>query len=193
MAINFEIKRKEDNFMNLKKNFIISLIMIFALSFLSHFMYDWFPNTFTSIFFPVNESIFEHTKMVFTTMMVWGLISYFLLKKEYKTNYLSALLFSTITTIIVLVIIFTPTYYLMNKKENMVITLVIYFIAIVVGQIVNYFILKRKNKLKILNIISLILIPVIFTVYGLLTYYPIKASLWRDYENNKYGIYTRYE
>lgn len=179
--------------MNLKKNFIISLIMIFALSFLSHFMYDWFPNTFTSIFFPVNESIFEHTKMVFTTMMVWGLISYFLLKKEYKTNYLSALLFSTITTIIVLVIIFTPTYYLMNKKENMVITLVIYFIAIVVGQIVNYFILKRKNKLKILNIISLILIPVIFTVYGLLTYYPIKASLWRDYENNKYGIYTRYE
>ena len=176
--------------MNLKKNFILSSICIFLLSFLSHFVYDVFPNTLISIFFPVNESIFEHTKMIFTTMMIWGLIDYLMIKKKYRNNYILALVFSTITTILSLIVIFTPYYYLSGKKEIMFITLIIYFISILIGQIVNYFILKRKEELKLLNYISIILIPIIFTVYGILTYYPIKSGLWYDYDNNKYGLYT---
>ena len=155
--------------MNIKKNFILSSICIFLLSFLSHFAYDFFPNTLTSIFFPVNESIFEHTKMIFTTMMIWGLIDYFIIKKKYRTNYILALVFSTIATILSLIVIFSPYFYLSGKKEVMFITLIIYFISILIGQIVNYFLLKRKEELKLLNYISIILIPSIFTIYGIFT------------------------
>jgi len=179
--------------MKLKNITILSVFAIFLLSTLAHFIYDWFPNTFTSIFFPVNESFFEHTKMTFTVMMVWGLISYLSFKNIRKKNFITALLISTLTTIITLIIIFTPIFYLMNKQDNIFLTLSIYSISIIVGQMVNYFILKRNNENKLLNIISLILIPIIFTIYGILTYYPIKVGLLYDYANNKYGLYTSYE
>ena len=179
--------------MKIKNITILSVFAIFLLSVLSHFVYDWFPNTFTSIFFPVNESIFEHTKMTFTTMMIWGGISYLLFENIRKKNFITALLTSTLTTIITLVIIFTPIFYLMGKQDNIFLTLSIYFISIIVGQIVNYFILKRNTNNKILNIISLLLIPIIFTIYGILTYYPIKVGLLYDYQNHKYGLYTKYE
>ena len=174
--------------MNIKKITIISCFVIFLLSSLSHFVYDWFSNFFTSIFFPVNESIWEHTKMIFTTMVVWGIIEYFIISNHGKKNFSSALLISTIVTIIFLIVTFTPIYYIMDKKENMVITLIIYFISIVVGQIVSYFILKKEKKFKVPNTISLICIPIIFIIYGLLTYYPIKTGLFYDYTKSQYGI-----
>ena len=51
--------------MNLKTAKILAIINIFLISFPSHFIYDFFPNTFTSILFPVNESIWEHLKLSF--------------------------------------------------------------------------------------------------------------------------------
>ena len=178
--------------MNIKKITIISTIAIFLFSALSHFIYDWFPNIFTSIFFPVNESIWEHTKMIFTTMMFWGIIEYFIISNHGKKNFSTALVISTIITIIFLVATFTPIYYVMNEQENMVVTLIIYFISIVVGQIISYFILKQQREFNLLNIISIVSIPIIFTVYGILTYYPIKSGLFYDFQNNKYGLYTNY-
>ena len=72
--------------MSLKKIKIIGIITIFALSFLYHFLYQWFPNPIFSIIFPVNESIWEHMKLLYTGILSWGLIEIILLKKN-KINY----------------------------------------------------------------------------------------------------------
>ncbi len=179
--------------MNIKKVTIISVFAIFSLSFLSHFMYEWVPNVFTSIFFPVNESIWEHNKMVFTTMMIWGLIEYFIISNHGKKNFPTALLVSTLVTIITNTLIFTPIYYLMDMKDNIIITMIIYIISIIIGQYVSHRILKSDNIFNTLNTVSLISIPLIFTIFGLLTYYPIKTGIFYDYPNNKYGLYTYYK
>ena len=55
--------------MKLKTIKIISILGIFIISFLSHFIYQIIPNFITSIFFPVNESIFEHMKIIFTSTL----------------------------------------------------------------------------------------------------------------------------
>lgn len=179
--------------MNIKKVTIISVFGIFALSFLSHFMYEWLPNILTSIFFPVNESIWEHHKMIFTTMMIWGLLEYFIISNHGKKNFPTALLASTLITIITNTLIFTPIYYLMDKQDNIIITMITYIISIIIGQYVSHKILKSDTVFNTLNTVSLISIPIIFTVFGLLTYYPIKTGLFYDYPNNKYGFYTYYK
>jgi len=161
--------------MNIKKVTIISVFAIFALSFLSHFMYEWFPNTFTSIFFPVNESIWEHNKMIFTTMMLRGLIEYFIISNHGKKKFPTALLASTLITIITNTLIFTPIYYLMDKQDNIIITMIIYIISIIIGQYVSHKILKSDSIYKTLNTVSLISIAIIFTIFGIFTYYPIKT------------------
>ena len=66
--------------MNLKKIKVVAVLGIFILSFLSHFAYDLFPNIIFSFIFPVNESIWEHMKLLSTTILLYGIIEYFLLK-----------------------------------------------------------------------------------------------------------------
>ena len=67
--------------MNLKKMIFVNTIITFLLCFLTHFLYEWFPNPVFSIFFPVNESIWEHMKMLYTTFLIYSIIEYFIMKK----------------------------------------------------------------------------------------------------------------
>lgn len=83
--------------MTLKKIKIISIIGIFLLSILFHFLYDLMPSLITSLLFPVNESIWEHMKLIFTSTLVFSVIEYLLLKKyniknNKYLNYLSIIL-----------------------------------------------------------------------------------------------------
>ena len=47
------------------KKIILSSFIIFILSTLFHSLYNYLPCFLTSIIVPVNESIFEHMKMIF--------------------------------------------------------------------------------------------------------------------------------
>lgn len=45
------------------------LILTFAAAVLAgcalHFLYDWWPNALTALFSPINESLWEHVKLIF--------------------------------------------------------------------------------------------------------------------------------
>ena len=56
------------------KKIILSSFIIFILSTLFHSLYNYLPCFLTSIIVPVNESIFEHMKMIFTSYMFYLLI-----------------------------------------------------------------------------------------------------------------------
>ena len=86
--------------MNLKKVTIISIISIFLISFLSHNLYKWIPNNLIAIFFPVNESIWEHLKMAFTSTMIYSVIEYFILKNIKHNNFALSILASSLVTIL---------------------------------------------------------------------------------------------
>ncbi|HHT38384.1 MAG TPA: hypothetical protein GXZ95_03080, partial [Mollicutes bacterium] len=98
--------------MSLKKLLIIRLLFVFGLSFITHNIYDWYPTFFTSIFFPVNESIWEHQKMIFTTILIWGIVEYFILKNKNMnySNVISSVVLSAILNVIIFLIIYTPIY-----------------------------------------------------------------------------------
>ena len=73
--------------MNIKKLKIVSTIIAFAICFPLHFLYDVFPSFLTSIFAPVNESIWEHMKLLFGSILLAGIIQKIYLKfKNQKIN-----------------------------------------------------------------------------------------------------------
>ena len=50
---------------SIKLYFILSVIVIMALSTLSHFLYQWTNyNSFVGFFSPTNESVFQHLNAV---------------------------------------------------------------------------------------------------------------------------------
>ena len=173
--------------MSLKKIKILGFFVIFALCFLFHFLYDWLPNSLFSIFFPVNESIWEHMKLIYSSFVFYGIFDYILLKKNKINfnNFLIQLFLIPIIAIIIYLIIFIPIYKTIG--ENMIASIGLLGIVIIIEQILSYFILQYKN-LKYQNIIGIIGIILIYVIFGYLTYKPIENYIFYDTVKDKYGI-----
>lgn len=175
--------------MSLKWIKVTACIGIFILCFPFHFMYEWFSNILFSIFFPVNESVFEHMKMLFTSIIFYGILDFLFLKffHQKRDNFLASLFLSASLSIPVFLIIYLPFYYLIG--ENMPLNLICLFITIVISQFISYLVLK-SNNLKNLNMASVAGIILVYIIFGFLTYYPPILDLFYDSLNEKYGINT---
>lgn len=176
--------------MKIKTIKILSIFGIFLLSFLTHYGYDKFPNTITSFLFPVNESIFEHMKMIYTSYIIFAGIEYLLLKKSNIKNFPSSVFISVLFNIIFFLIIYIPIYNIFG--HNSIITLIIYFISIVISQIISYKILTTNKTIDFLNKYSYLFLLVLIMILIYLTYYPIKSDLFMDKMQNKIGLKNLY-
>ena len=175
--------------MNLKKVKTIDCFLIFALCFLFHFCYELLPNPVFAILFPVNESIWEHMKLIYSSIIFSCLIDYILLNKnQIKINNLFTSAFvSSVSSIIVYLLIFLPLYNLIG--ENIIISISLLFIVIIFSQYISYLIMKQENN-NILNIFSIVLIIMGYIVFGYLTYKPLENYIFYDIKHKKYGINT---
>ena len=173
--------------MTLKKTKIISVISIFILCFLFHFIYENIPCTLTSIFFPVNESIWEHIKMVYSSIIFYGFFDYIILRKNniQFNNFFTSLFISPISIIPIFLIIYLPIYNLIGTK--FIINIIVMLVVIILSQIISYLILIKNENRKI-DFISLLLIMISFVAFSYLTYHPPKTKLFYDTNNKKYGI-----
>lgn len=173
--------------MNLKKLKIIDIIIIFILTFIFHFLYDLIPNNFTAIFFPVNESIWEHMKLLYTPIILTILFDYFITNKNKikLNNFFTSIFISSMLSIILYLVIYMPIHNTFG--HNATFAIILLFIVICFSQYISYLILTKENYQK-LNIISIVLIIIGFIVFGYLTYKPLKNNLFYDTKNEKYGI-----
>ncbi len=173
--------------MNLKKIKILAVIGIFILSFLSHFAYEIFPNIIFSFIFPVNESIWEHMKILFTSTLLYGIIDYLLLKKYNikHNNFPFQLYFTSLIGIPIYLVIYLPLYNLLGESPFISISLLL--IVYIITQIVSYNILEEK-ELKILNIITIPVILLSYLGFIYLTYNPPHTYIFYDITEDKYSI-----
>jgi len=76
-------------YVGFKKN-ITAFLVISLLGVLGHFVFEWTNNnTFIGLFFPVNESIWEHLKLIFFPSLIYFLTEYYFLNSLPK-NYIPA-------------------------------------------------------------------------------------------------------
>ena len=69
---------------------IVAIIFSIICGTLFHFVYQWTgENKIIAAFVPVNESIWEHLKLVFYPMGIFAIIEYFIVKNRVN-NYLEA-------------------------------------------------------------------------------------------------------
>lgn len=172
--------------MDLKKVKIVSIFGMFILCFLTHFLYNFFPNTLFSIFFPVNESIWEHMKMMTSSILIWSILEYFLYKKfrVNHNNFILSLFLEVCLSIIIFLIIYLPIYHFTGSI--FVLNLIVLFISLYFVNIISYYILSLRDLHKeLLGIVGIILIYIIF---GILTYNPPFNYIFFDKMENKYGI-----
>ena len=100
---------------HLKQYTIIGIIFVLLTGTLAHFLYDWTGNNhIVGLFTPINESIWEHMKLLFFPMLIYALIMILKFHRKYS-HITSALSFGILTGTILIPIFFMPTYLSLEK------------------------------------------------------------------------------
>jgi len=171
----------------MKRIKVLMIVIAFILSFPIHFMDDLFPSFITSIFFPVNESIWEHMKIVYTSILVTSITEYFIYKK--KNIKVNNFVINIPIISIIGIIIYLLLYLEIDKiiPHNLFISLTLLLIVFIICEVISYYILNL-NKLRYEKIIGIVLIVLSYIIFTYFTYYPIKSYIFLDTVTNSYGI-----
>lgn len=161
----------------MKKNKIIMVIFLFLLSFIWHFIYDLFPCIITSFFFPVNESIWEHMKIIYFVILIGSIL-------EKQNNYYLSLLVKPVVGVLFYLITFIPLYLIFG--ESMIISITLMLITYILVEILG----TKLNNIEELHIVVLpiVIIILIIILFILLTIYPPHNFLFFDSIKLGYGI-----
>ena len=150
-------------------------------------MYEIFPNSLFSIIFPVNESIWEHMKLIYTSIVLSSIIEYIL----YKRNNIKVNNFLISIPLIGIfgIVLYLAIYLIIDLfiPHNLVVSIILLFIVFIICEIISYYLLNDK-ELKHQKIIGIILIIISYIIFGYLTYKPIDNYLFLDTETHSYGI-----
>jgi hypothetical protein len=162
--------------------------VIFLMGSGFHFLFDAFgSNPIAGIFFPVNESVFEHLKLTFWPTIIWAAFSYSFLKST-ANNFLIAKAAAVIIMPLVIIALFYV--YTVVTADNVVADILIFLAAVAAGQFVNYLLLKTHPLPQWLSGLSPIIILALGVLYALFTFYPPYTGLFMDSNTGGYGIMT---
>lgn len=174
----------------LKKNYIlifeiISTIFIMISGVLLHFTFGWSNNNvLIGTFSPVNESIWEHLKLLFFPMLITTIMGYFYEEKNI-CNYLCAKVIGIILAIFFTVIFFY-TYTGIIGRNFAIVDIGSFFIAVVLGQYVAY--QKIKSTFFCNNLIAIIILLVLYLCFLIFTFFPPHINLFKDPITGMFGI-----
>ena len=167
---------------------LIVILFCLILGTLLHFTYEWSgENLFIGSFSAVNESVWEHLKLVFYPMLIAAIVEYFFVK-DVSNNYVEAKTIGIFTAICFIIVSFF-TYSGIIGTSIIVIDILIFIISIILGEYVAYRLMKRENESTVttesLSIIILVFLLLCFIIF---TYLPPEVNLFRDVTTGVYGI-----
>lgn len=163
--------------MSFKTN-IKAFITISVLGTLFHFTYDFFgENSIIGIFSAINESVWEHLKLLFFAVMFYSVFEYFLSKKRIH-NYAIATALG-LTSGLLFIVTFFYTYTGIIGYNVTFIDILLYYIAVLIFLIIRNIVIKNRffesGTANRIALAYLIILGVLFVVF---TFYPPKIPLF---------------
>ena len=164
---------------------IISAIFMLVVGTLLHFTFGWSNNNpLIGTFSAVNESTWEHLKLLFFPMLLTTIIGYFYIGKNIP-NFLCSKLIGIVTSIL-FTIIFFYTYTGILGTNISFIDINIFFIAVLLGEYATYKFLLSDSSCN--KRVSIIVLTILLTSFFLFTFVPPKIGLFKDPVVNDFGI-----
>jgi len=147
---------------------IFSFIFVSILGTLLHFTYEWSNNNqLVGLFSAVNESTWEHLKLIFFPMLITTIIGYFCLNKI-STNIICAKAIGIILSMI-FTITFFYTYSGILGTNIDIINILTFFISVLIGEFIAYKLMLSDftcNKKIAIIVLILLLISFLFFTYN---------------------------
>lgn len=172
------------------KHNVQGFIFCCALGTLMHFLYKWSGGmVIAGIFCPVNESVWEHLKMIFYPFILWTLFEYYFLRES------SFSAFSVLNGVLCGMIATLSVYYIYagaSGKSNLAADI----FSFILGVAVTFTASKKatekaQRKNRFCETFSVLAISSISLLFTLFTFIPPNIPLFIDITTSTYGIQRR--
>lgn len=161
------------------KQATIAFFTIGTAGVLMHFLYEWSgKNPLVGLFAPVNESIWEHLKLIFFPAAVWSAMAYFFSKKHYPNDIAATLIgiFGAMFTIVSA----HYTYKGIIGRHIPAIDITLYFLSVIIFLALRGIVRANgffsSKSAHFLSLIILIITAILFIVFS---FYPPDIALFK--------------
>ncbi len=170
---------------HLKQYTIIGIIFVVIAGTLAHFSYDWTgSNRIVGYFTPINESIWEHMKLLFFPMLIYSLIMILKFRKEYSCI-TSALCFGILMGAFLIPLFYYAYTYILGENV-FILDISIFILSIVIAFWFSYR-LTLSHRLESYTSILGMLVSVLLICFFFFTYNPPDAIIFQDPTVSKTG------
>jgi hypothetical protein len=162
--------------MNLLYCEIIGLVFTIIAGSLLHFVYKWsHKNQIIGLFSPVNESVWEHLKMLFFPILLFSVVEYFAIGYRYN-NFIASKSLGIVIGLLAIVVAFY-TYTGIVGKNYLVADILTFVFGVVVAYLYSWYSIHyiSGNQIE-----GLILILAFLVAFLLFTYNHPKIQLFID-------------
>lgn len=177
------------NELGVTKWLMLGVPIIFVFGSIFHFLYDWSgQNFFVGLIAPINESVWEHTKMVLLPMMFWWgfvYIKYASIVPMDRAKWLSSLCIAILSAMIVIPLLF---YFYTEAfgVELLWVDILILLIAVYIGQWLGVH--WYQYGVAFPMAVSYSILVGMLLVYMLFTVAPPKLPMFQDPLHSTFGI-----
>jgi len=160
---------------DLKRFCVIGFLVTTILGVISHFVYEWTGGNFlVGLFFPMNESTWEHMKLLFVPMFLFALVAGKKMERQYPCIYNA--MFTGILVGLVLIPTLFYTYSGILGFFLDWVNIAVYVLSVLVAYIVVYRVsLTCRNKNPMVLRIVMYVLLVAFMVFSV---YPPKLGIF---------------
>lgn len=157
---------------------MIGIFFVLITGTLAHFVYNWSgKNYIVGLFTPVNESIWEHMKLLFFPMLIYSFILIFKFKGTY-TCITSSLCFGILTGTL-LIPFFFYAYTSVLGKNTFILDIGTFILSIIIAFWLSYK-LTLSCKLEPYTLLLCCLVCSLFICFMVFTYHPPKTRIFEN-------------
>lgn len=168
--------------------YIVGTVFIIVVGTLMHFVYEWAGrDCFVGIFSSVNESTWEHLKLLFWPALIFSVIRYIFIGKDYN-NYITATAVSLYVGMFLIISLFY-TYTGIIGVNYLILDISVFILSVIISQNIGYKITTATFCVgQITNIISLMAVALLVLAFVIFTFNPPQIQLFKDPKTGEYGI-----
>lgn len=162
---------------------IVGILFTIIVGALLHFAYQYSgENRIVGLFTPVNESTWEHLKLLFFPMLLYFVMEYFAFGRDVG-NFIGAKSIGLLVGMVLIVVLFYA-YTGIVKRNILFADISIFIISVVAAFIVSWRIMINGCAIPNYAIILVLMFVIFFFVF---TYYPPHNVLFLDPVSKGYG------
>lgn len=180
-----------DDYRRIKRNIILAIPILFIIGTPIHFLYELTGKIqFIGALTPVNESIAEHFKLATIPLILWWIISYYIIKRKAFIDFKKWVFCAAISSLMIPVVIstFYYTYTGALGITSFILDIFSLLLALIIGQCLAFHLYKHIRITNEKFYIGILIIIIIIALTIIFTFYPPHLPIFQDQTTQLYGI-----